>query len=69
MASFVPAGEARHLMAGALILFRDDLAASVHLGAIDELDIRRPAPRGHQTVGRCAAVFIREDNRVAELPS
>ena len=67
MAAFMPSDEFRYLVAACLILFGDHRILFVDLYAVDELDVGRAPPRRHQTIGRRAAVLIREDHGISKL--
>ena len=62
-------GERDQLVILALVRLADDPARAVELDRVDELDVRRPPPGGHQAVGLGAAVLVREDHGVADPPA
>ena len=67
VAAVVPSAERRHNVRRALEFFRQRAAVRVDLNPVDEFDIGGAAPRGHEPVGRGAAVLVREDHRIAVL--
>ena len=69
MAALVPAVECRNLVSRSLKFLGDHFAAGVDRDAVDELDVGRPSPRGHQAVGLRAAILVGKNHRVAKLTS
>ena len=64
-APLASAVERQDLVLRALHVLAQDVTARVDLDAVDVFDVGGAAPSRHQTIGRRAAVFIREDHRIA----